>query len=187
MGRLSAYLLALALGGLAAVALTSCGDSGNADLLPGGTASEITANLDLVKDLVHEGECIGAEDAAQEVSAQVEALGGVDKQLKQALREGAARLNEVVESCQEVATEETEPAVETAVEPEAVEKHQKPDKPAKPEKPEKPEPAKEEKEPPVETTPTTPAGEAETPTEEPGGGTESPSGGVSPGAPAESE
>jgi outer membrane biosynthesis protein TonB len=186
MGRLNASLLALALGAVAAMALAACGSGGGADLLPGDTAKEISSNLDQVKALANEGECIGAEDAAQEVSAQVDALGGVDKRLKQALQEGAARLTEVVEGCEEEeAPEETE-AIETAVEPEA------PVKKAKPEKPEKPKPEKEE---PVETTPepavTPPAGggkgneeSSETPSGEEGG---TPSGGVGPGAPAESK
>jgi outer membrane biosynthesis protein TonB len=193
MGRLSTPLLALALGAVAALALASCGSGDNAKLLPGDTASEITSNLDLVRELAGEGECIGAEDAAQEVSAQIDALGGVDKQLKQTLKEGATRLNEVVESCQEEPEEETE-AVETAEEPETVEKKQKaekPEKPAKtkPEKPEKEEPAET-----PETTPEPPAGEGEekgkseeVPPVEPGGDTGSPSGGVGPGAPAGSE
>jgi outer membrane biosynthesis protein TonB len=190
MGRLSASVLALAVGAVAALALASCGSGGGADLLPGHTASQITSNLDQVKQLANEGECIGAEDAAQEVSAQVEALGGIDKQLKQVLREGAARLNEVVESCQEAAPEETE-AIETAEEPAAVEKNEKPAKPEKTEKPKK-----EAEEPAEETTPALPPqaegkakgheeGEEEAAPIEPSGGT--PSGGVGPGAPAGGE
>ncbi len=188
MGRLNAPLLVLALGAVAAMALTSCGSGGGAELLPGDTAKEINSNLDQVKTLAEEGECIGAEDAARQVSAQVDALGGVDKRLKQALREGAARLNEVVAGCEEEAPEETE-AIETAEEP------QPPEKKAKPEKPEKTKPEKPPKETPAETTPETPVtppasgegneqGSGEAPPGE-GGGT--PSGGVGPGAPAESE
>jgi outer membrane biosynthesis protein TonB len=187
MGRLNAPLLVLALGAVAAMALASCGSGGGAELLPGDTAQEINSNLDQVKTLAEEGECIGAEDAARQVSAQVDALGGVDKRLKQALREGAARLNEVVAGCEE-APEETE-AIETAEEP------QPPEKKAKPEKPEKTKPEKPPKETPAETTPETPVtppasgegneeGSGEAPPGE-GGGT--PSGGVGPGAPAESE
>jgi outer membrane biosynthesis protein TonB len=187
MGRLNAPLLALALGAVAAMALAACGSGGSAKLLPGDTAKEISANLDQVKTLANEGECVGAEDAAQQVSAQIDALGGVDKQLKQALREGATRLNEVVESCVETeAPEETE-AIETAVEPAPAEKKPKPEKPAKtkPEKPTKEEPAETTPAPPA--TPTTGGGEegsTEAPAGEDGG---APSGGVGPGAPAESE
>jgi outer membrane biosynthesis protein TonB len=188
MGRLTAPLLALALGAAAAVALVACGGGSSAQLLPGNTASQITTNLDEVKQLAQSGECVGAEDAAQQVSAQIDALGGVDKQLKQALREGADRLGEVVASCEEETTE----AVAPASVPETTER----DKPAK--KPKGPKQSKTQKpakttpttttptEPttPTTTTPTTPTTPA---TPEPpagGGGTGAPSGGVGPGAPA---
>jgi hypothetical protein len=187
MGRLSASLLALSLGAVAALGLVACGSSGKADLLPGNTANEITANLDQVKSLATEGDCVGAEDAAQAVSAQIEALGGVDKKLKLALQEGATRLNEVVASCEEAPEEEeTSPAVDEAEEsPEVVEKKQKPEKPKK----------EAEAAAPEETTPALPPqaegeakgheeGEAEVPPAETGG---TPAGGVGPGEPAGSE
>lgn len=186
MGRLSAYVIALALGAAMALGLAACGGDGDADLLPGGTASEINANLDQVEQLANEGDCLGAADAAQAVSAQVETLGGVDAKLKEALREGAARLNEVVAGCEETTTEEeTVPSIAPAEEPE--EDEEKPAKPAKPKQ--------EEKEEPEETTaPTLPPqaeGEAkghekqeeEVPSVEPDVG--APSGGVGPGEPAE--
>jgi outer membrane biosynthesis protein TonB len=182
MGRLNASLLALAV--IAALSLSACGEE-RADLLPGGTASEINSNLDLVQQQVDEGECIGAAAAAQEVSTQIDALGGVDKELKQALREGAARLNEVVTQCEEdeEEPEETE-AVETAEEPEEFEK---PEKAEKAEKEQQKQEAKEAeatlppqaegkakgKEKEVEEAP-----EEEAPAEEPSGGT--PSGGLAP-------
>lgn len=183
-------MLALALGACAALGLIACGSSGGADLLPGSTASEITANLDKVRQLVDEGECVGASDAAQEVSAEVDALGGVDGQLKQALQEGATRLNEVVASCVEATVEEeTEPAIEPAEELEEVEK-EKPDKPAKAKK-EAEEEAQE-----TATTPTLPPQaegkakgheeqEEEAPPAETGGGTSA--GGVGPGEAAEGD
>lgn len=187
MARLSTSLLALALGAVAALGLVACG-GGGADLLPGGTASEINSNLDQVGQLASEGDCIGAQDAAQAVSVQIEELGGVDQKLKQALREGATRLNEVVAGCEETTSEETVP-VEEAEEPE----EDKKEKPAKPEKPKK-----EEEEAPEETTtvPTLPPqaegeakghekGDEEAPAETGDGG--SPSGGVGPGAPAEGD
>lgn len=133
MGRLRASILAFALGALAAFGLVACGGGDSPDLLPGSTASEITANLDQVKELATEGDCIGAETAAQAVSTQIEALGGVDKTLKQALREGANRLNEVVAECVEAPEEETAPAIEESVEPE-VEEAEKPDKDGQPKK-----------------------------------------------------
>jgi hypothetical protein len=116
MPRPAASPLALALAA-AAIALASCGEE-DARLLPGGTAREITANLDTVERLADEGDCLGAESAALQVSEQVEALEGVDKRLKRALEDGAARLNEVVAGCEEeveaaapdVTAPETEPA-----------------------------------------------------------------------------
>jgi outer membrane biosynthesis protein TonB len=186
MGRLSASILALSLGAFAALGLVACGSGGKADLLPGETASEITSNLDQVKELATEGDCVGAEDAAQAVSTQIEDLGGVDKKLKSALQEGATRLNEVVASCEEAPEEETSPAIDEAEEPVEDEKKQKPEKPAKPKK--------EAEEAPEETTPVTPPkaeegngpveGETEVPPAESGG---TPSGGVGPGEPAGSE
>jgi hypothetical protein len=107
--QLSASLLALAIGAAAAVALVSCGGS-SAKLLPGETAREITANLDEVRDLANGGDCVGAQDAAQQVSDQIDALGGVDEKLKVALRDGAAKLNEVVANCVETTTESISPA-----------------------------------------------------------------------------
>jgi outer membrane biosynthesis protein TonB len=191
MGRLSASLLALALGAVAALGLFACGSGGDADLLPGGTASEITSNLDQVEQLAGEGDCIGAADAAQAVSAQVEALGGVDKKLKLALQEGATRLNELVADCEEAPSEEEElPAIEPAEELEETEEEEPSEKPEKTKKetPEEPEE--------TETEPTLPPqaegkakghekGEEEAPPVEPSGGT--PAGGVGPGSPVEGE
>jgi hypothetical protein len=193
MGRLSAPLLALFLAA-AALGLVACGSGGSADLLPGKTAGEITENLDAVQQLSSEGECIGAENEAQEVSNQVDALGGVDKQLKQALREGAERLTQVVESCEEAPeVEETSPAVEAEEEVEAAGKSEKIGKAEKQEKTKAP---KEQKAPPAETNPEPSpqpngqgnggeSGSAEAPaTEE---GAVAPSGGVGPATPAEGE
>jgi septal ring-binding cell division protein DamX len=181
-----ARVLSIALAAGAALGLVACGGGGDANLLPGDTASEINANLDRVEELAGEGDCVGASEAAQSVSLQVEELGGVDAQLKQALQEGAARLSEVVASCEEATTEEeTVPAIEEAEEPEAEEKEK--EKPEKPADDEAEEPAAEE------TLPPQAEGEAkghekqeeEAPPAETGGGT--PSGGVGPGTPAEGE
>jgi hypothetical protein len=112
MPRLAAAPLALALGLAAALALAACGGGSDAKLLAGNTAQEIRENLDSVQRLVDEGECVGAEDAALSVSSQVEAVEGVDPKLKQLLQEGAARLNEVVDQC-----EEAEATVEETIPP----------------------------------------------------------------------
>lgn len=104
-----ASLLALALGAGLVLGLTACGEE-DAQLLPGETAREITANLDAVKQLADEGDCVGAEAASEQVSEQVEALGGVDRRLKQALAQGTERLNEVIAGCEEEEIEEIAPA-----------------------------------------------------------------------------
>ncbi len=189
MGRLSAPLLVFATAVLAAVALSACGDSG-AELLPGKTASEIEANLDEVARLAGEGECVGAADAAQEVSAEVDALGNVDAKLKQALGEGASRLNEVVAGCEEEPAEEELEPVEAEEEVESAEKP-KPGKGAeKPKKPEKEAPEAEVEEP----EETTPGSNGKGKGLEKGGGPpetvtppaeEAPSGGVGPGTEVE--
>lgn len=191
MGRLSAPLLALVLAA-AALGLAACGSGDDADLLPGSTAGEITANLDQVKELATAGDCVGASDAAAAVSVQIDELGGVDATLKQALREGATRLNEVVAECEEEVVEEESPAISPAEEPEEEESAEKPEKAAKPEKSEKPE----KEEAPEATTPTLPPqaeGKAKgqekqeeaPPPVESGGGT--PAGGVEPSTPVEGE
>jgi hypothetical protein len=175
VGRVTASLLALLLGAAAAVALVSCGGGSGAKLLPGSTASEITANLDRVKQMASGGECVGAEDAAQLVATQIDELGGVDKKLKKALREGAARLGEVVSECVEETAETVEPS-----EPLTESTTTKPSK-----KEGKPKTTPTTPTTPTQTTPTTPPTTPTTPTPPTeGGGTGAPSGGVSPGSAA---
>lgn len=179
MRRLAVFLLATSLCAATAVSLASCGGGEDAKLLPGTTAREINENLDLVEQYAEEGECVGAADAAGEVDTQVEALGGVDPKLKQALQRGAARLNEVVASCEESSTEAVEPPSEDTTEgkePPGQEKKAEKEQEKKEKAEEKQEPA----EPPTTPTETTPE-ESVPPTES--GGTGAP-GGVSPGAPA---
>lgn len=193
--RLPVSLLALALGTAAALVLASCGGE-DAQLLPGETAREITANLDAVNQLADEGDCAGAESATQQVSEQIEALEGVDTKLKRALEEGAARLNEVVAGCEESTTEAIAPATipdETESSGEKVPK----EKGGKGKDKDEEEQPGEEAAP--ETPPTSPAlppqanGEGKGPEDGNGppgledGGEESPSGGVGPGSPVEGE
>jgi septal ring-binding cell division protein DamX len=189
--QLAVFALALVLGASAAVGLVSCGGGEDAKLLPGTTAQEISENLDSIKQFVSEEECIGAENAAQEVSAQVEGLGGVDEKLKQALQRGAEKLNEVVVACEETETEAVAPADEapsteeedelpSGLEKKAEKEQQKEEKALEKEV-EKEEKEKEKEAPPV--TPTTPT---ETTPAEPSpseGGDTGASGGVGPGAP----
>lgn len=183
MGRLTPLLLAFALGAACAAALASCG-GGGADLLPGTTADQIESNLDQVEELAAEEDCVGAEDAVATVTAEVEELQGVDAKLKAALREGTAKLSEVVARCDEESSgEAAEPEPETDVEAE-VEEEKKPKK-EKPEKEGK-EPSEGEEPEEEEEGPSLPPqskgeekGKAEPPAE-PEGEETPPSGGVGP-------
>jgi len=187
MPRLPVSLLALALAA-AAISIASCGGE-DAKLLPGETAREITANLDTVKQLANEGDCVGAESAAGQVSEQIEELSGIDPKLKRALEEGAARLNEVIASCEESSTEAVAPA-EVPTEGE----EEEPSKKKKKQRQQQESTSKQEE---TTTTPEPETAPPTTPTQPPsseggeggsGGGEEgeqAPSGGVSPGAPAE--
>jgi hypothetical protein len=191
--RLAISTLALALGAAAALGLVSCGGGENAKLLPGNTAAEITENLDRVKQYAEEGECVGAEDAVSEVNTQVEGLRGVDPKLVEALQRGAARLSEVVASCDEEDSEAVAPESEATTSEEDEEEKTPPGQEKKEEKErereekafereeekaEKSEPPPAEKTTPEETTPAPPQPE--------GGGT-GPSGGVGPSTPATPE
>ncbi len=190
MPRSVALLLAFPLVALTSLALVACGEE-DAQLLPGGTAREITANLDTVQQLSDEGDCVGAESAVQQVGEQIEALEGVDRKLKVALEDGAARLEEVIVECEESITESVAPA---EIPPEDAEEDEDAEEKAKKPKPDKGDEA-------PDTPTTSPAlppqangegkglenGNGPPPTEEGApeeGGAESPSGGVGPGSPA---
>jgi hypothetical protein len=187
MPRSRASLLIFPLVALATLGLTACGEE-DAQLLPGGTAREITVNLDTVKQLSDEGDCVGAESAAQQVGEQIEALEGVDRKLKQALEDGAARLEEVIVECEEPSTEAVAPAeIPPEEEDEEAEEKEKKPKPDKDEEADAPEtspslpPQANGEGKGLENDGGPPVGEEEEPEE---GGAESPSGGVSPGSPA---
>jgi outer membrane biosynthesis protein TonB len=188
MGRSHRHLLALLLALAAMLALASCGEGDSAELLPGGTASEISSNLQEVRRLADEEDCVGAQDAALEVSDQIDALGGVDQKLKTALREGATRLEEVVAACTEAEPEEEETVPSLSTEAEEVEepedekktKKEEKEPPGQEKKAEK-EAEKEEKEA-EEPEPSTEPPTTETePPPTPGG---PPSGGIGPGTEA---
>jgi len=184
-------MIALAVGASMALGLASCGGGEDAKLLPGNTAAEITENLDRVKQYAEEGECVGAEDAVNEINTQVEGLTGVDPKLIEALQRGAARLSEVVAGCDEEDTEAVAPeseattTEETEKTPPGLEKKEEKER----EREEKAFEREEEKtekneEPPAEKT--TPEESPTTPTPSEGGGTGAP-GGVSPGTPVAPE
>jgi outer membrane biosynthesis protein TonB len=187
MSRLTRPALVLAIAAAAALAVTACGSGSDAKLLPGTTAQEISENLDSVQQLVDEGECVDAADAALQVSAEVESLQNIDPELKKILQEGASRLNEVVAGCEEL-TEDT--VEETVAEPETTEEEPK-KKEKKPKKVEKeetlPEEQEEESKSPTEKELPPPAkgeakGHEEAPPTEEGSG--EPSGGIGPGSAA---
>lgn len=198
MPRVVASLLVLALAGTAAVSLSACGEE-DAQLLPGETAREITANLDTVQLLADEGDCVGAESAALQVSEQVQALGEIDPKLKQALQEGTARLNVVVAGCEEeieaVPDESTAETESSATEKEAERNDKEREKEMKEaererekEERDSEKEAEREEEPPL---PPQSEGEGKGLDDDEGTGPGSPeedgapSGGVSPGSPAE--
>ena len=107
IGRVRAaalILAALAVGLL----LSACGGGGNGELLPGTTADQITSNLDQVQESYESGDCEKAETAVAQVSTEVDDLNKVDVELKKALKNGALKLSEVVNSCG--AAEEAEEA-----------------------------------------------------------------------------
>jgi outer membrane biosynthesis protein TonB len=190
MGRLSASIIAFALALAATLGLLACGEGGDAELLPGATAEEINANLDQVQRLADEGDCVGADDAAEQVSLQVEGLDGVDARLKRALTEGANRLREVVAGCEEESEEPeeiVEPEEEETTEPEETtkdeEKREKDRERSEREEEETEETTESQTQPPPskEEKGNEPS-ETETPSES--GGAEPPPGGLSPSAPA---
>jgi hypothetical protein len=196
MPRTIHAVLVLALAGAAALGLVACGGE-DAKLLPGETAREITANLDTVKQLAGEEDCIGAESAVQQVGEQIEALEGVDPKLKRALEKGAERLEEVIVDCEESSSAAIAPAEAPGEFEEEGEEEEETEKAPKQKEPKEKEakPAEEEQAP---EAPPQPKGKAkgfengyeppsaeEPPAEEAPAG--SPSGGVGPGAPATGE
>jgi hypothetical protein len=127
--RATAPILVVLLGAAASLALASCGGGSDANLLPGRTAEEIEANLEEVRRMAGEGECIGARDAAEQIGVEVERL-AVDAKLKRALGEGTERLDQLLASCEEAGAEEEEEEPE----PVTAEEEEPPEKPGKAEK-----------------------------------------------------
>jgi hypothetical protein len=123
MGRETQMMFVIALAATA-LGLASCGGE-DAKLLPGDTAREISANLEKVGELSAEGDCVGAEAAAQQVGEQIDAVTGVDPKLKQALIDGAVKLNEVVDKCEEEVAEESEGETQPAPSEKEVEEEEK--------------------------------------------------------------
>jgi hypothetical protein len=182
VSRLTSLPIVIFLTIVAGVTLSACGGS-NPKLLPGTTAAQINANLDEVQRLAEEEDCIGAENAATAVQEEIDALEGVDAKLKQALVQGAERLNSVVGECEETGLVGEEEAREAEEAERAEEEEQ--EKERKPKKPEKEKEAEEEPAEGNEGKPSQPEGEEEGGEEQPAEeGGETGSGGISPGAPA---
>jgi hypothetical protein len=84
------HLVALALGGVAAL-LVSCGSSSG--LIPAGNAQQLTSNLQNVADAVADGDCASAVAAVGQVGAAVAQLpASVDLRLRLRLGTGTKRL-----------------------------------------------------------------------------------------------
>jgi hypothetical protein len=113
VARLGLQILALALGAAVAVGLVSCGSRDTKGLVPGDNAQQISANLSTVDQLASQGDCTDAAAAVAEVSSEIDALpSSVDPQLRDRLRAGAARLEDIVNSpgaCETTTTTSSEP------------------------------------------------------------------------------
>lgn len=188
MSRLNSLPIVIFLTIAASLTLSACGGGASPKLLPGATASQLNAHLDEVRSLAGEGNCIGAENAANLVREEIEALEGVDARLKQALVQGAEQLETVVQSCEESEGESEEEALEAQEEAErAAEEEEEERKPHKPEKSGQEKEAEEEA--PAEGNeggkqPAQPGtGEEEKPPAEEGGSSPG-SGGIGPSTPA---
>jgi hypothetical protein len=97
VARLGLQILALALGAAVAVGLVSCGSRDKSGLVPGTNAQEIQANLSTVDELAAQGDCTDAATAVSAVKAQIDELpSSVDPQLRDRLRAGAVRLENLV-------------------------------------------------------------------------------------------
>jgi membrane protein involved in colicin uptake len=119
IGRVRAAALifaALAVGLL----LSACGGGGNAELLPGTTADQITSNLDQVRESYENGDCEKVEVAIAQVTTEIDDLNKVDGNLKNALKNGALKLSEVVSNCGAAEEAEEAKAEEKAEEEQAV-------------------------------------------------------------------
>jgi hypothetical protein len=98
---------------IAAIALLAgCGED-RSNLVPTDTAAQIDANLVLVGQLVRDGNCFEALNAAEEVRSEVEALGNdVDSTLRRNLLDGVTQLQiKVQDNCVEADSEPVEPVV----------------------------------------------------------------------------
>jgi len=185
MPRRLAPATALCLALAAMLSLAACGGE-DAQLLSGETAREIDANLDTVRQLADEGDCVGAESAVEQVGEQIDGLEEVDPKLKRALKGGAERLEEVIASCEESTTEAIAPArIPDEEDEEAEEEEGESRRKQGREGSERGEAGREREEAEPESPSQPPQTEGEGESAPPGGGEEEQSGGVSPGSAVE--
>jgi hypothetical protein len=99
VARLGLQILALALGAAVAVGLVSCGSRDKTGLVPGTNAQQIQSNLSTVDQLAAQGDCTDAAAAVADIRSEIDSLpSSVDAGLRDRLRAGAARLEDIVNS-----------------------------------------------------------------------------------------
>ena len=125
MALLARTQIVASLSALAVAALSACGgeDASSCPVTPRGRSTRTSTR----QAADRRRRCVGAEKRRAQVGEQIEALGGVDRRLKEALEKGAERLNEVVDECEE--TEEPESVRRPKSPPKM--KKKRPDKKAK--------------------------------------------------------
>lgn len=171
----------------ASLAFTACGgESNNPELLPKKQAEPLLADIEAVDSAAAEGDCDAVDQNIESIQERIGDLGGpISQKLKDALRSGAERLEEVSVECGSEAepeepdvTDTTDETVDPAPEPEDTTGDEQTDPSAEAETP----PAEEDppaSEPVPQPEPEVPApGPPETtPPTDPGAG----SGGIGPG------
>jgi hypothetical protein len=136
-GRRRRTLCATAALALASLVLSSCGQDSNASL-SGRRASDLRTSLDQIEDRVAKGDCTGASKDAGEFRQKVDSLPSrVDRDLRDALRDSATRLESLVSDQCKPAAEETPaetPPVPDENPPDQQDESKKDKKPKKPKK-----------------------------------------------------
>ena len=115
----------VALAGLATIALAGCGDgTDKSRLLSHSAAADLRRQLANVDQLVADGECDQAKLAASEFEQRVTGLRRLDRNLREVLTAGGARLQTLVETrCEEAAATGPSGPTGTAPPPEKAKKN----------------------------------------------------------------
>jgi hypothetical protein len=118
--RLSAIMLALALGALSAFAV-ACGED-REGLIASSRASDLQASLDKIDEYVASGRCEAVDANLAALRREIEDLPGtVDRDLRVRLREGLENLeDQAPEECRGARTTETQPETTPETIPETV-------------------------------------------------------------------